>query len=102
MSGKYARPQPKAQTTPWPLVLVGVGLVLLGVVAWLAWPRPATTGGAPIEVQGAPRLKVDKAVADLGDVPLGQPVAAQFTLTNVGDQPLRFTEPPWTELVEGC
>ena len=57
---------------------------------------------AAIEVQGTPSLKVDKEQVDLGDVTLGQTVKVSFHLTNVGDQPLRFSEQPYVEVVEGC
>jgi hypothetical protein len=84
-----------------PLTLIAGGALLLAVVAWLAWPRPAAPQ-APIEVNGAPKLKVDRDRVDLGDVPLGQTVSASFTLTNVGDQPLRFGAAPYVETLEGC
>jgi hypothetical protein len=38
----------------------------------------------------------------LADVKLGQPVKVSFIITNVGDQPLRFSEQPYVEVVEGC
>ena len=57
---------------------------------------------AAIEVHGAASLKVDKEQVDLGDVQLGQTVKVSFQLTNVGDQPLKLSEKPYVELVEGC
>ena len=57
---------------------------------------------AAIEVYGAPSMKVDRGLVDLGDVRLGQAVQVSFRLTNVGDQPLRFLEQPYIEIVEGC
>jgi hypothetical protein len=76
------------------------GVLVLGLTAWLAWPRSAPT--SPIEVRGTPKLKVDAETVDLGPVKLGQWVSASFTLTNVGDQPLRFAGDPFIEVVEGC
>jgi hypothetical protein len=84
-----------------PLALIAGGALLLAVVAWLAWPRPAAPRAA-IEVSGAPKLKVNAERVDLGDVALGRTVGASFTLTNVGDQPLRFGAPPYVETLEGC
>lgn len=84
-----------------PLALIAGGAVLLAAMAWLAWPRAAAPK-APIEVNGAPKLKIEPARVDLGDVPLGQTVAASFTLTNVGDLPLRFGAAPYIEVLEGC
>jgi hypothetical protein len=73
------------------LLLFAAALVLIG-----------GGGKAAIEVTGQPRLKVDREVVDLGDVPLGRTVEAAFVLTNVGDEPLRVTDPPYAEVVEGC
>lgn len=77
--------------------IVGGALLLLLAALSLLGGRKAA-----IEVTGQPRLKVDRATVDLGDVPLGQTVEAAFVLTNVGDQPLRVTQPPYAEVVEGC
>jgi hypothetical protein len=79
-------------------------LTLLGAVLLLA------AGGvlvkqnqrAPIEVRGAPSLKVDAEAVDLGEVKLGKTVEVSFVLTNVGDQPLELTQAPYVEVVEGC
>ncbi len=80
-------------------LLVGGGLLLLALVAVLAWPKAPK---AQIEVDGAPKLKVDQDKVDLGDVPLGQTVDVSFRLTNIGDQPLRIAQAPFVEVVEGC
>jgi hypothetical protein len=71
-----------------------IGLILLiGCAA-----APAFTP----EVIGAPKLKVDKESIDLGDRKVGQPVSVSFEITNVGDQPLRFSEAPYIEVAAGC
>jgi uncharacterized protein (DUF58 family) len=80
-------------------MIVG-GLALLGIAAFALFGHNAAT--APSDVNGAPRLKVDRAKVDLGDVRLGEWVEVKFTLTNVGDQPLRFSEEPYVELAAGC
>lgn len=85
------------------LVLILGGALILTAVA-LALPgrnKPATPGYVP-EVQGSPSLTVDKERVDFGDVKLGEVVKADFTVTNVGDQTLKFTEPPYVQLVDGC
>ena len=86
---------------PWPLFFIAGGILLLGITAFTAWQR-VNTPKAALEVTGAPRLKVDREQVDLGDVRLGQPVEVAFKLTNVGDQPLRFKEAPYVEVLEGC
>ncbi|MEW5985528.1 MAG: hypothetical protein AB1791_02740 [Chloroflexota bacterium] len=84
-----------------PFLLMAAGVVVLVLVGFLAW-RYLNTPQATIEVTGAPSLKVDKEVIDLGDVRLGQTVEASFEITNVGDETLRLTEAPYVEVVEGC
>lgn len=76
----------------WVGLLAGLSL-LIGCAA-----APAFTP----EVIGAAKLKVDKESVDLGDRKVGQPVSVSFEITNVGDQPLRFTQLPYIEVKEGC
>jgi hypothetical protein len=47
-------------------------------------------------------LVVDKTQINLGDVKLGETVQAAFKISNAGDQPLRFTQVPIIQVVEGC
>lgn len=103
MANKQRRATPRRAPAWGPFAFLAGGVVLLGVAVFAFLQNGAGgSAGAPVEVQGEPRLKVDREVVDFGDVPLGQWVTAEFRLTNVGDQPLRFSEPPWVELVEGC
>jgi len=84
--------------------LVGLGgVILLGLIAAFAVGRGGKTSrDFTPEATGGAKLKADQELIDLGDVHLGQTVAIAFELTNVGDQPLQFTEPPYVEVVEGC
>lgn len=85
---------------PWPMILlIAGGLLVLG--AFFAFRKPSQPKAA-IEVTGSPSLKVDQEKVDLGNVKLGQTVEVKFTLTNVGDQTLRFEKTPYVEVVEGC
>jgi hypothetical protein len=85
---------------PFLLSLLG-GVVLAGVLLYAFFGNaPAPKAG--IEVNGAPRLKVDKEKVDFGDRKLGTDVEITLEVTNVGDQPLRFGEKPYVEVVEGC
>jgi multidrug efflux pump subunit AcrA (membrane-fusion protein) len=101
------RHQPPARRASWlPLALIVAGVVVLGGLAWAALGsglggRPSGQP-VPVEVTGAPRLKVDRQREDLGEVPLGQTVEVSFQLSNVGDQPLRFTDVPYVTVAEGC
>ena len=97
---RYKRASRKKTIRPlWPIVGVTLGLVLLVGAGWaLLGQNPK----AALEVTGRPSLKVDPTTIDLGNQTLGNTVQAEFRLTNVGDQPLRFTEAPYIEVVEGC
>jgi len=84
-------------------VIIGGGLALIGLAAVLIFGGGAFSGPPPTpEVIGAPALKANQEMIDLGDVRLGMTVNASFQLTNVVDQPLFFTESPYVEVVEGC
>ena len=84
---------------PVGLILGGVALLVLAIFAFRRSP-PAPK--AAIEVTGSPSLKVDRNEVDLGDIKLGRTVSVSFRLTNVGDQPLRFSKTPYIEVLEGC
>lgn len=101
MSTNRSRLAPKGRKRgmPWLLIVVGAGLLLI-LGAFLALRKPAP--GVAIEVHGAPRLQADRQEIDLGDVRLGTTVEVAFELSNIGDQPLRFAEPPYIEVREGC
>jgi hypothetical protein len=95
-----ARKHRRAQRT-WLLLALG-GVFLIGAAFFLMRGNQNSQPLTAIEVHGAPSLKADQEQIDLGDVPLGQTVQVSFRLTNVGDQPLRFSEKPYIEVVEGC
>jgi hypothetical protein len=84
----------------WPVILlVAGGLLVIGAFFALRKPAPSQ---AAIEVKGSASLQVDQEKVDLGDVKLGKTVEVTFKLTNVGDQPLRFSKAPYVEVAEGC
>ncbi len=86
-----------------PLILVGGGILLIVLAAvYIFATSRSPKSGAAIEVSGAPALQVDKAQIDFGDVKVDTPVSATFEISNVGDQPLRFSKLPVVEVVEGC
>lgn len=83
----------------WPWLLVGGALVVaVGALFALlsAANKPATVAGS-----GA-RLAVDKQEVDFGKVPVNKMVTATFTVSNVGDAPLRILGEPQVRVVEGC
>ena len=85
----------------WLLLALG-GVFLIGAAFLILRGNQNPQTLAAIEVNGAASLKVDKEQVDLGDVQLGQTVKVSFQVTNVGDQPLRFSADPYVEVVEGC
>jgi hypothetical protein len=82
------------------LILLG-GMLLVGAFA-IFRPQGGENPGFTPQVSGSPSLKVDQESIDFGDVKLGTPVEAVFTLTNVGDAALRFTDEPYIQLAAGC
>jgi hypothetical protein len=92
-------------------IIISIGLILAaGAIIFLV---NKNGGGFQPAVSGAPKLKILRIVSgsdtvvdgdkvDFGDVKVGDPVKVSYTLTNVGDQPLEFKEPPWIEVKEGC
>ena len=95
-----ARKHRKAQRTWLLLALGGAFLVAIAFILW--WGNQGSQNLVAITVNGAPSLISDMEKVDLGDVQLGQTVKVSFSLTNVGDQPLRFSEQPYIDVVEGC
>ena len=96
---KHARH--RKEKSSWPLVVLIAGGLLLIIASVFAITEPWKPK-AKIEVTGSPSLKVDQEKVDLGNVKLGRTVEVSFQLTNVGDQPLRFTSAPTIEVKEGC
>jgi len=88
-------------------VLAIGGLLLVAGAILLIRPGGGSSGGgtatlAPIQVQGQAAIRVDRQEINFGDVKLNVQKTFTITVTNVGDQPLRFTEAPYIEVVEGC
>ena len=81
------------------------GVVLAIVAAVFAFGRPAaskTAANFTPDVKGAPAIRADKDKVDLGNQKLGSTVDVSFTISNTGDQPLRFSKQPYVEVKEGC
>lgn len=97
---RLAKKQRRAQRVFLSLALGGV--FMIGAAFLLLRGNQNSQPLAAIEAHATPSLKVDKNQVDLGDVKLGQTVQVSFRLTNVGDQPLRFSEQPYIEVVQGC
>jgi hypothetical protein len=93
--------QQKQKAPLWLWGLIAAGVALIAFVVIQAFSSNSTPAVAPL-VTGGPALQVDQEQLDFGDVKLGQTVEAKFVVSNVGDQPLRFTQKPYVEVAEGC
>jgi hypothetical protein len=100
-ASKKVTPSKKQRFPIWLLLIVVAGVALIVVALIGNGGGQAASTVAP-QVTGTPSLQVDKEKIDFGDVKLGQTVEARFEVTNVGDQPLRFTAKPYIEVIEGC
>ena len=105
---KRKAPPPASHFPWWAVAILVVGGLLIGVVALSNAPQASApiqnSGNGPSSPvsNGGPKLAADKTKIDLGNVRLGQTVNASFEITNVGDQPLQFSEAPYIEVKEGC
>jgi hypothetical protein len=85
-------------------------LAFLAGLAVAGWPAsaPAATGQATAAGTTAqrppdgPSLKVSPQEINLGKVRLGKRVRAVFTVSNAGNQLLKFTKSPYIEVKSGC
>lgn len=100
----YRRKQSARRSIPMQLVLVIGGVLLIAATMLVVWNnnRTGSAGNVSVEVKGQPSLKVDKETVDLGDVKVNELVSVSFQLSNVGDEPLRLSQKPFVEVVEGC
>jgi hypothetical protein len=94
------RQKPTSKSNLPLFLMLGGGLILIiiALFAFLDRPAPFTP-----QLNGGPSIKADKDKVDLGDMKLGANTAqVSFEITNVGDQPLRFSKAPYVEVKEGC
>ena len=100
---RLTRKHEPAAKSPWPIIAMVAGAVLIIVVGFLAWNGSrANKPGATPQFTGGPKLSVDRDSINFGKLPLDQPVRAEFKLKNMGDQPLAIKGEPRVELVKGC
>lgn len=97
-------PKPKQTGSIAALFIILGGVLLLAASVFFVLRRSPTAdqGSEKGSVTGAPAIRLDKENVDLGTIKLGQTVNVSFEITNAGDRPLRFTEAPYVEVLEGC
>lgn len=112
MSNRSSRKKDEKRTIPaskngswlW-FGLITIGAILFTVVGFtlVRNGRTATGAEAPTATQGGtPRVAVDTAEIDYGEVKMNTPIQAVFNVSNTGDAPLTILERPQVELLEGC
>ena len=97
--------QPPVRSRSRLFISVGLaiaGIILFGFALWSILQDANPNIKAESQVKGSPSLMVDQEKIDLGNVPLGQWVTVKFKVTNVGDQPLSFTQKPYVQVAAGC
>ena len=83
------------------LILGGVMIIAAGsAIGITVWKNRAIPD--LVTVIGQPRIEVDQELIDFGDVEFDTPKTFALNLTNVGDEPLIFSEKPYVEVREGC
>ena len=97
----------QAQTTnglgrAWPVLLIAGGVLLVVLAVFFLRSNDEPQTDFVPQVSGAPAISIEPAQIDMGAVQLGTPVRADFVVKNLGDKPLKFSEDPYIELVEGC
>ena len=107
MSKKGQKPRrhrrPAAPAWVWP---IGGILLLIAAILYARSDvgplRGAGTTPAAGEVSGRAAIWVDQERIDYGDVQFNVVKRFVITVTNVGDEPLQFSQEPYIEIVEGC
>jgi hypothetical protein len=110
---KQTSKKTQSRRSPWPLILVVGGVLLVAVVIAVSLlngssPTNETTGpGAPAlsitTIDKSPEAQVDGLKVDFGDMQLGAELATlKLTLKNTGAGTLQFTEAPYIQLADGC
>lgn len=94
------------------LVVLAGGVLLLGLLAFVAWPRAETPGATapasaanplpPVDPSAPGRLSAVETTVDLGRVPFDRTVEGRYELTNTGGGPVRLVDAPQVKTLEGC
>ena len=100
---RYPKQRKKQQKNRRPLIYIISGLAFF-VLAFLGLKAVgnAATPKAPVTVKGSSSLVVSQKAVDLGTIRLGSTASYKFTLTNVGDKPLKINKEPYVEVAKGC
>jgi hypothetical protein len=92
MSKKYRRGRKRKKAPSFWILAGGILLAILTVFGLLQ----------ARDSEGVPAIQVSQERIEYGDVPNNIPLSFEITVTNVGNGTLRFRQPPYIEIVEGC
>ena len=85
-----------------PLIVAGVGGLILAVAALVLATGKGSPAGYVPEYTGGARLALDQDTFDYGDVKLNTTITTDVEISNVGDATLRITGTPQVQVLEGC
>lgn len=89
MVGRHKR----RKNFPWLFAVLSGGLLILAAILFA---QNGEQGG------GTASIAVEPARIDYGVVKFGESRQVAIQVTNTGDGTLRFMEPPYVEVLEGC
>lgn len=81
---------------------ISAGVLLIAGIVFTLVQNASRINPELIEVEGRPAIKVDQELIDFGYKKWNTNLTFDFTVTNIGDKTLRFTETPFVEVLEGC
>jgi len=110
---KGKRAPARKRGSPWPVVMVVGGLLLVAVVIGGSLLNqsgqqtkdmgPGTPSLAIAEITSSPEAQIEGLKVDFGDMKLGAELATlTLTVANSGDKILNFTQTPYIQLADGC
>ncbi len=79
--------------------LIAAAFVVVVVAASAMYARPDRSA---VQVNGTPRLQIDRDQIDLGRRIFNQPIRAVFNIQNTGDGTLKLEVPRVANVLEGC
>lgn len=96
---KMRQQRKKRQKLIW---TISAGVLLVVSAVFILVRNASRINPELIEVRGRPAVKVDQELIDYGYRKWNTNLSFDITVTNVGDQTLRFSETPYVEVLEGC
>ncbi len=110
---KQKRRNTQSRRSPWPVMLVLGGLLLVAAViagSLLSGSRQVDESagtGAPAlsitNIERSPEAQVDGLKVDFGAMKLGAGLATlKVSLRNTGNKTLQFSQAPYIQLADGC